>query len=135
MPLTHVKRGRTRRTGAACALTTLVAAVALTGCGTEDLVGGGVARTGASQAGKAAFQAAGHPLKGKLTCSSDDTSDSRMVVTCTGTTEDGEPAKMTADLGTDSQVVSGDNPKVRGASITGTVGGRQVFKKDCIGNC
>lgn len=94
-----------------------------------------MARTGASQAGKLAFKAAGHPIKGKLTCSSDDKSDTQMMVTCTGTTEDGTPAKMTTDLGTDSKVVSGDKPKVQGASITGAVDGQQVFKKDCIGNC
>ncbi|MEU6765724.1 hypothetical protein ABZ916_24800 [Streptomyces sp. NPDC046853] len=125
----------TSRGTAVCAITAITAAVVLVGCGSEDLVGGSVARTGASQAGKLAFREAGHPIKGKLTCSSDDQSDSKMVITCKGTTEKGKPAKMTADLGTDSKVVSGDKPRIRGASITGTVDGEQVFKKDCIGQC
>ncbi|MGW7274556.1 hypothetical protein ACWGH5_29015 [Streptomyces sp. NPDC054864] len=127
----------TRRVSVTLCLTSAVAAAALTGCGAEDLVGGGVARTGASQAGKIAFKDVGHPINGNLSCSSDGTSETRMVITCKGTTEDGKPAKMTADLGTDSNVVSGDNPKiqVKGTNITGTVDGQQVFKKDCIGNC
>lgn len=116
-------------------LTALLATAVLTGCGAEDLVGGSVARTGASQAGKLAFKESGHPIEGDLTCSSDDESDAKMIVHCKGTTEDGKPAEMTADLGTDSQVVSGDKPKVKGASVTGTVDGRQVFEKSCIGHC
>lgn len=135
MPIMCLARICTVRTGAACTFTGLVAVVALTGCGTEDLVGGSVARTGASQAGKAAFKGAGHPIDGKLTCSSDDKTDTGMIISCRGMTEDGKAAEMTADLGTDSKVVSGDKPAVKGASIVGTVDGQQVFKKDCIGHC
>lgn len=135
MPITRPARHRAVRTGAACTLTGLVAVVALTGCGTEDLVGDSVARTGASQAGKVAFKGAGHPIDGKLTCSSDDKTDTGMIISCRGSTEDGQAAEMTADLGTDSKVASGDRPAVKGASIVGTVDGQQVFKSTCIGHC
>lgn len=111
----------------------LLLAVVLASCGTQDMAGDAVARNGAAQAGKFAFGQAGHDIDGNLSCSTEDKSDERMTVHCTGTTKDSKPAEMRAALDTGAKVVTGDRAKISGAAVTGTVDGKEVFQKDCIG--
>lgn len=111
----------------------LASTFALVSCGAQDMVGDSVARNGAAQAGKSAFKQSGHEINGKLSCSTDDKSDDRMKINCNGTTKDGKPAQMNATLEKEAKVVTGDGAKIQGATVTGTVAGQEVFKKDCIG--
>lgn len=97
-------------------------------------MGDSVARNGAAQAGQAAFKASGHEINGKLACTTADKSDDKMDVSCTGTTKDGEPAELSTKLDKGAKIVTGDGAKISGATVTGTVDGKEVFKKDCIGS-
>lgn len=111
----------------------LAVVVSVASCGAEDMASGSVARNGAAQAGKYAFKESGHEIAGKLSCSSDDESDDHMKVECNGKTKDGKPARLNATLEKGAKITTGDGAKIQGATVTGTVGGQEVFKKDCIG--
>lgn len=82
-------------------------------------------RNAVAAAGVQAFHAKGHDLRNGLACSAHKLPD-HYAVSCTGTTTDGEPAKL---VGT---VDSGDRKLLHG-SFTGTVNGKPVFHSGCLG--
>lgn len=122
------------RSGAVAALACL-----LTACGdTVVQVSGDVDSEAAGRAGERAFKDAGHEIDGRLTCdATGGEDDGERTVTCNGATTKGEHARLTVTLGPDSttQVGAEDQTLVDGGRAIGTVDGKQVFSKSCIGAC
>lgn len=119
---------------------TLAGAVAvfLSACGdTVIRISGDIDAQATSKAGTRAFKDAGHPLKGQLACDPHDDEHDRDIVTCHGVTSTGQPTTLTVKLGDNSStdIGAGNQATVDGADITGTVDGKQVFTKKCIGDC
>jgi hypothetical protein len=84
----------------------------------------------AAQFGKGAFESAGQPIEGDLTCEATVTQDASHVdVTCTGTTTQDGAAELTGQTselpGAGANALTGD--------FTGTVDGAEVFTTDTLG--
>lgn len=92
-----------------------------------------VTYNGASQAGAYAFRQAGYELAGTLSCRGTDKGYRKMTITCTGTTKDGKPARLIANLTEDSTVVTGKGSRISESDTFGTVDDNVVFHNDCIG--
>jgi hypothetical protein len=92
-----------------------------------------VTYNGASQAGVFEFRQAGYELATTLSCRGTDKGYRKMTINCKGTTKDGRPALLVANLSQDSTVVTGKGSRISEADIFGTVDDNVVFHKDCIG--
>lgn len=109
-----------------------LAVVALTGCsefkqGFEEGKREAIIET----VGRAAIQqAANVSLKGDLACATvqSDTGS----VSCTGTTSDGRPVTLTGNITKAAEVSKSDWIK---GEFLGTVDGREVLRRTCLGNC
>lgn len=88
------------------------------------------ARNLATDAGEAAFEDAGYPLEGDLTCEAAAASDaSQLDVSCTGTTAEGGAAALS---GRTTELPGASFDELVG-SFTGTVDGAEVFAVDRLG--
>ncbi|MDN3292537.1 hypothetical protein QWM81_00450 [Streptomyces ficellus] len=122
------------RTGLVAVLLTLTGA-----CGTGDAtvtLDGDVESEAARRLGKDAFKEAGYEIDTALTCDKTGSGDDE-TVTCNGATTKGQHARLLVRLRDDStvQVGPGDQTLIDGATITGSVDGKDVFTKSCLGGC
>ena len=84
----------------------------------------------AAQAGASAFDDAGSPIDGELTCETDASDGAAAIaVSCTGTTTDGAAAAMT---GTTSETPGASVTEIKGEFV-GTVDGTEAFRVDSLG--
>lgn len=89
------------------------------------------ARNLATDAGEAAFEEAGYPLEGDLTCEAKATTDaSQLDISCTGTATEGGAAELT---GQTTELPGASFDELVG-SFTGKVGGTDVFTVDRLGS-
>jgi hypothetical protein len=89
-----------------------------------------IVRNLATQQGEEQFQNAGHTLEGPLTCEATvQDGVSKVDVSCTGTTKDGQPAALT---GATDELPGASVVSVKGQFV-GTVGGTEVFSVDHLG--
>jgi hypothetical protein len=89
-----------------------------------------VARNIAAEQGAAAFEDAGYPLDGGLTCEATAGADVEAVeIDCTGTTTDGGKASLT---GTTSEMPGASATTLNG-DFTGTVDGTEAFTSQSLG--
>lgn len=88
------------------------------------------ARNVASAQGAEAFESAGHPIDGDLSCTADVDGDlTELTISCEGTTEDGGAAELT---GSTSELPGASLVELEG-SFTGTVDGDEVFSTENLG--
>ncbi|MTE20505.1 hypothetical protein F0L17_15585 [Streptomyces sp. TRM43335] len=129
-----------RKSTVRTALTTVLlcgAFLPATACGSEDggnnEFTGAAVRTAAATAGENAFERAGHTIEGGLSCT-DEGSGENLKITCTGTTQDGQDAELTAEADRNPEIETSDGVRIEGFTIVGTVDGERVIDhKGCLG--
>ncbi|MER8223603.1 hypothetical protein ABTZ58_24030 [Streptomyces sp. NPDC094143] len=111
-------------------VTAAVALLPVTGCGQAEDMRDANLRTLTSRLGAAAFEDVGHPVKGELSC---DTADKDAYkVTCDG--EDTRNRSVSLVLRADENTASEGNSRLKG-TIVGKVEDKEVFRKECLGQC